>query len=118
MTKAYKRKNKENKEKLTVNTAMVVVWNDLASGALYSNSSPQGSELSGWKTGHFTQDGFDIFQNFPDLNSILWDAEDKGMVPKLTPNHHVPLPESFKTNSSVRMIKVCYNRASSLQNLK
>uniref|UniRef100_A0A3Q3XD17 Uncharacterized protein n=1 Tax=Mola mola TaxID=94237 RepID=A0A3Q3XD17_MOLML len=61
----------------------------------------EGSELSGWTTGHFTQDGFDIFQNFPDLNSILWDAEDKGMVPKLTPNHHVPIPENFETNSSI-----------------
>lgn len=60
-----------------------------------------GSELSGWTTGHFTEDGFDIFQNFPDLTSILWDAEDKGMVPKLTPNHHVPIPENFQTNSSI-----------------
>ncbi|XP_070689148.1 inactive carboxypeptidase-like protein X2 [Pempheris klunzingeri] len=60
-----------------------------------------GSELSGWTTGHFTEDGFDIFQNFPDLNSILWDAEDKGMVPKLTPNHHVPIPENMETNSSI-----------------
>ncbi|XP_070820725.1 inactive carboxypeptidase-like protein X2 isoform X2 [Chaetodon trifascialis] len=60
-----------------------------------------GSELSGWTTGHFTEDGFDIFQNFPDLNSILWDAEDKGMVPKLTPNHHVPIPDNFETNSSI-----------------
>ncbi|XP_062272813.1 inactive carboxypeptidase-like protein X2 isoform X1 [Scomber scombrus] len=60
-----------------------------------------GSELSGWTTGHFTDDGIDIFQNFPDLNSILWDAEEKGMVPKLTPNHHVPIPENFETNSLV-----------------
>ncbi|MEQ2187618.1 hypothetical protein GOODEAATRI_006558, partial [Goodea atripinnis] len=58
-----------------------------------------GSELSSWTTGHFTEDGFDIFQNFPDLNNILWDAEDKGMVPKLTPNHHVPMPENFESNS-------------------
>uniref|UniRef100_G3PDE3 Si:ch1073-459j12.1 n=1 Tax=Gasterosteus aculeatus TaxID=69293 RepID=G3PDE3_GASAC len=60
-----------------------------------------GSELSGWTTGHFTEDGFDIFQNFPDLNNILWDAEDKGMVPKLTPNHHMPLPANLETNSSI-----------------
>uniref|UniRef100_A0A8C2YVV1 AE binding protein 1 n=1 Tax=Cyclopterus lumpus TaxID=8103 RepID=A0A8C2YVV1_CYCLU len=60
-----------------------------------------GSELSGWTTGHFTEDGFDIFQNFPDLNSILWDAEDKGMVPKLTPNHHMPIPENLETNISI-----------------
>lgn len=68
----------------------------------------QGSELTSWTTGHFTDSGFDIFQNFPDLNSILWDAEDKGMVPKLTPNHHVPLPENFEANSSVRR-RVVYN---------
>lgn len=63
--------------------------------------SLQGSELSSWTTGHFTEEGFDIYQNFPELNNILWDAEDKGMVPKLTPNHHVPIPENFETNSSV-----------------
>lgn len=62
----------------------------------------QGSELSGWTTGHFTEDGFDIFQNFPDLNSILWDAEDKGMVPKITANHHVPIPENYEDMYSVR----------------
>ncbi|XP_029366811.1 inactive carboxypeptidase-like protein X2 [Echeneis naucrates] len=60
-----------------------------------------GSELSSWTTGHFTDNGFDIFKNFPDLNSILWDAEDKGLVPKLTPNHHVPIPENAEVNSSI-----------------
>uniref|UniRef100_A0A8C5G2V8 Inactive carboxypeptidase-like protein X2 n=1 Tax=Gouania willdenowi TaxID=441366 RepID=A0A8C5G2V8_GOUWI len=60
-----------------------------------------GSELSSWYTGYFTDSGADIFQNFPDLTSVLWDAEDKGMVPKLTPNHHVPIPEYYDTNSSV-----------------
>lgn len=69
---------------------------------LFLNYPPQGSELSNWMTGHFTSDGFDIFQNFPDLNNILWDAEDKGMVPKLMPNHHVPIPENLEANSSVR----------------
>uniref|UniRef100_A0A665U6V3 Si:ch1073-459j12.1 n=1 Tax=Echeneis naucrates TaxID=173247 RepID=A0A665U6V3_ECHNA len=63
-----------------------------------------GSELSSWTTGHFTDNGFDIFKNFPDLNSILWDAEDKGLVPKLTPNHHVPIPENAEVNSSTRAI--------------
>ncbi|KAM9743208.1 inactive carboxypeptidase-like protein X2 isoform 2-T2 [Menidia menidia] len=62
-----------------------------------------GSELSSWTTGHFTEDGLDIFQNFPDLNSILWEAEDKGLVPKLTPNHHVPIPEDMASNSSIAL---------------
>ncbi|XP_067087211.1 inactive carboxypeptidase-like protein X2 [Osmerus mordax] len=60
-----------------------------------------GSELSGWTTGHWTADGHDIFQNFPDLNSVLWEAEDRGMVPKITPNHHVPIPGDLEGNSSI-----------------
>uniref|UniRef100_A0A665U665 Si:ch1073-459j12.1 n=1 Tax=Echeneis naucrates TaxID=173247 RepID=A0A665U665_ECHNA len=63
-----------------------------------------GSELSSWTTGHFTDNGFDIFKNFPDLNSILWDAEDKGLVPKLTPNHHVPIPENAEIAVETRAI--------------
>ncbi|XP_051964213.1 inactive carboxypeptidase-like protein X2 isoform X2 [Xyrauchen texanus] len=62
----------------------------------------KGSELGSWTLGHWTEDGHDIFQNFPDLNNIFWDTEDKGMVPKLTPNHHVPIPEGHLTvNGSV-----------------
>ncbi|ROI69445.1 Adipocyte enhancer-binding protein 1 [Anabarilius grahami] len=62
----------------------------------------KGSELGSWTLGHWTEDGHDIFQNFPDINNILWDAEDKGMVPKLTPNHHVPIPEGIlSSNGSV-----------------
>ncbi|XP_026125574.1 inactive carboxypeptidase-like protein X2 [Carassius auratus] len=62
----------------------------------------KGSELGSWTLGHWTEDGHDIFQNFPDLNNILWDAEDKGMVPKLMPNHHVPIPEGIlSSNGSV-----------------
>ncbi|XP_076859344.1 uncharacterized protein aebp1b [Brachyhypopomus gauderio] len=58
-------------------------------------ASERGSELGSWTLGHWTEDGHDIFQNFPDLNNIYWDAEDKGMVPKLTPNHHVPIPDGY-----------------------
>ncbi|KAI4896018.1 hypothetical protein NFI96_000300 [Prochilodus magdalenae] len=58
-------------------------------------ASERGSELGSWTLGHWTEDGADIFQNFPDLNSVFWDAEDKGLVPKLTPNHHVPIPDGY-----------------------
>uniref|UniRef100_A0A3Q4M6H1 AE binding protein 1a n=1 Tax=Neolamprologus brichardi TaxID=32507 RepID=A0A3Q4M6H1_NEOBR len=55
----------------------------------------QGSEMGNWALGHWTEEGYDIFQNFPDLNSILWGAEDRGWVPRIVPNHHIPLPENF-----------------------
>uniref|UniRef100_A0A3B4ZUE9 AE binding protein 1 n=1 Tax=Stegastes partitus TaxID=144197 RepID=A0A3B4ZUE9_9TELE len=50
--------------------------------------------MGNWALGHWTEEGYDIFQNFPDLNSILWGAEDRGWVPRIVPNHHIPLPEN------------------------
>ncbi|KAG5840501.1 hypothetical protein ANANG_G00189480 [Anguilla anguilla] len=61
----------------------------------YELAYKAGSELGNWDLGHWTQEGYDIFQNFPNLNTALWEAEDKGLVPKVMPNHHVPIPENF-----------------------
>lgn len=55
--------------------------------------------MGNWALGHWTEEGYDIFQNFPDLNSILWGAEDRGWVPRIVPNHHVPIPENFLNGS-------------------
>lgn len=55
--------------------------------------------MGNWALGHWTEEGYDIFQNFPDLNSILWGAEDRGWVPRLVPNHHIPLPENTLNGS-------------------
>lgn len=62
----------------------------------------QGSEMGNWALGHWTEEGYDIFQNFPDLNSILWGAEERGWVPRIVPNHHIPLPEN-SLNGSVSL---------------
>lgn len=91
--------NRQNHLELVV---ISVVWCDFVLRMTDLLSLVQGSELSGWETGHFTEDGFDIFQNFPDLSKILWDAEDMGMVPKITPNHHVSIPEDYEDTFSVR----------------
>ncbi len=75
--------------------------------SLRSNVVPllvlQGSEMGNWALGHWTEEGYDIFQNFPDLNSILWGAEDRGWVPRIVPNHHIPLPENI-LNGSVSLL--------------
>lgn len=55
--------------------------------------------MGNWALGHWTEEGYDIFENFPDLNSILWGAEDRGWVPRLVPNHHIPLPENYLNGS-------------------
>lgn len=69
--------------------------------------SIQGSEMGNWGLGHWTEEGYDIFQNFPDLNTILWGAEDRGWVPRIVPNHHIPLPEN-SLNGSVSGF-VCFS---------
>ncbi|KAI1900907.1 hypothetical protein AGOR_G00054670 [Albula goreensis] len=70
----------------------------------YELAYETGSEMGNWGVGHWTEEGFDIFQNFPDLNTVLWGAEDKGWVPRVVPNHHIPIPEDFLSeNGSVAM---------------
>ncbi|XP_068609461.1 adipocyte enhancer-binding protein 1 [Brachionichthys hirsutus] len=65
----------------------------------YELAYDMGSEMGNWGLGHWTQEGYDLFQNFPDLNSILWGAEDRGWVPRIVPNHHIPLPENALNGS-------------------
>uniref|UniRef100_A0A4W4H224 Adipocyte enhancer-binding protein 1 n=1 Tax=Electrophorus electricus TaxID=8005 RepID=A0A4W4H224_ELEEL len=65
----------------------------------YDLAYEMGSEMGNWALGHWTEEGYDIFQNFPDLNSILWGAEDRGWVPRVVPNHHIPIPENFLNGS-------------------
>ncbi|CAB1344022.1 unnamed protein product [Coregonus sp. 'balchen'] len=42
----------------------------------------------------------DIHHNFPDLNSILWEAETKKWIPRKMLNHHVPIPEWYQSKNS------------------
>lgn len=60
--------------------------------------------MGNWALGHWTEEGYDIFENFPDLNSILWGAEDRGWVPRIVPNHHIPIPENFFNGSVSRFV--------------
>ncbi|XP_075714779.1 adipocyte enhancer-binding protein 1 [Rhinoderma darwinii] len=61
----------------------------------YEIASPMGSELGNWALGHWTEEGYDIFTNFPDLNTALWAAEDRKLVPHRFPNNNLPIPEGF-----------------------
>ncbi|XP_029466466.1 inactive carboxypeptidase-like protein X2 isoform X4 [Rhinatrema bivittatum] len=60
----------------------------------------QGSELGGWSLGRWTQDGIDINNNFPDLNTLLWNAEDRKMVPSKVPNHYIPIPKWYLSENA------------------
>ncbi|XP_035262585.1 inactive carboxypeptidase-like protein X2 [Anguilla anguilla] len=70
----------------------------------YEKAFEVGSELAGWSLGRWSEDGLDIHHNFPDLNSILWEAEAKKWVPRKVLNHHVPIPEWYQMkNATVAM---------------
>lgn len=70
----------------------------------YEKAFEVGSELSGWSLGRWSNDGIDIHHNFPDLNSILWEAEAKKWIPRKMLNHHIPLPDWYQSkNASVAL---------------
>ncbi|XP_015238976.1 PREDICTED: inactive carboxypeptidase-like protein X2 [Cyprinodon variegatus] len=70
----------------------------------YEKAFEAGSELSGWSLGRWTNDGIDIHHNFPDLNSILWEAEAKKWIPRKMLNHHIPTPDWYLSkNASVAL---------------
>lgn len=60
----------------------------------------QGSELSGWSLGRWSKDGLDIHHNFPDLNSVLWEAESRKWVPRKFHNHHVSIPDWYQSKNA------------------
>ncbi|XP_005794845.1 inactive carboxypeptidase-like protein X2 [Xiphophorus maculatus] len=66
----------------------------------YEKAFEAGSELSGWSLGRWTNDGIDIHHNFPDLNSVLWEAEAKKWIPRKMFNHHIPTPEWYLSNNA------------------
>ncbi|XP_073934231.1 inactive carboxypeptidase-like protein X2 isoform X4 [Castor canadensis] len=70
----------------------------------YEKACEGGSELGGWSLGRWTHDGIDINNNFPDLNTLLWEAEDRQNVPRKVPNHYIAIPEWFLSeNATVAM---------------
>ncbi|MFT7807315.1 inactive carboxypeptidase-like protein X2 [Arapaima gigas] len=66
----------------------------------YEIAFEAGSELGGWSVGRWSQDGLDIHHNFPDLNSILWEAETKKLSSRKVLNHHVPIPEWYQSKNA------------------
>ncbi|RVE59756.1 hypothetical protein OJAV_G00191640 [Oryzias javanicus] len=70
----------------------------------YEKAFEVGSELSGWSLGRWSNNGIDIHHNFPDLGSVLWEAEAKKLIPRKMFNHHIPIPEWYQSkNASVAL---------------
>uniref|UniRef100_A0A452QJB5 AE binding protein 1 n=1 Tax=Ursus americanus TaxID=9643 RepID=A0A452QJB5_URSAM len=62
----------------------------------YRDGNPRVRSLFGnWAMGLWTEEGFDIYEDFPDLNSVLWGAEERKWVPYRVPNNNLPIPERY-----------------------
>ncbi|XP_037348802.1 adipocyte enhancer-binding protein 1 isoform X1 [Talpa occidentalis] len=61
----------------------------------YEVAAQMGSEFGNWALGLWTEEGFDIYEDFPDLNSVLWGAEERKLVPYRVPNNNLPIPERY-----------------------
>ncbi|XP_078421659.1 inactive carboxypeptidase-like protein X2 isoform X2 [Cetorhinus maximus] len=56
-----------------------------------------GSEVSSWALGYWTEEGYDLSDNFPDLTSMIWGAKgQRGSIRRVN-NHHLPIPEEYQS---------------------
>ncbi|KAM8833487.1 putative carboxypeptidase X1 isoform 2-T2 [Synchiropus picturatus] len=61
----------------------------------YEFAYEKGSELAGWADGRYTFEGIDLNHNFPDLNNILWEAQEAATDKSKVSNHYIPMPEYY-----------------------
>ncbi|XP_048378742.1 inactive carboxypeptidase-like protein X2 [Stegostoma tigrinum] len=61
----------------------------------YELANEIGSELSSWALGYWTEEGYDLSDNFPDLTSIVWGAKDQTRGARKAITHHLPIPEEY-----------------------
>ncbi|XP_029316092.1 LOW QUALITY PROTEIN: probable carboxypeptidase X1 [Cottoperca gobio] len=61
----------------------------------YEEAYKKGSELAGWADGRYSFEGIDMNHNFPDLNNIMWDAQEAAADTSKVSNHYIPIPEYY-----------------------
>ncbi|XP_038584222.1 probable carboxypeptidase X1 [Micropterus salmoides] len=61
----------------------------------YEAAYEKGSELAGWADGRYSYEGIDLNHNFPDLNNIMWDAQETAADKSKVSNHYIPIPEYY-----------------------
>ncbi|XP_016329339.1 probable carboxypeptidase X1 [Sinocyclocheilus anshuiensis] len=67
----------------------------------YEAAYEKGSELSGWALGRYSFEGIDMNHNFPDLNNIMWDAQEMAMDKRRVSNHYIPMPEYYTSTEAL-----------------
>uniref|UniRef100_A0A8C1V980 Peptidase M14 domain-containing protein n=1 Tax=Cyprinus carpio TaxID=7962 RepID=A0A8C1V980_CYPCA len=67
----------------------------------YETAYEKGSELSGWALGRYSFEGIDMNHNFPDLNNIMWDAQELAINKRRVSNHYIPMPEYYTSTEAL-----------------
>ncbi|XP_051504796.1 probable carboxypeptidase X1 [Myxocyprinus asiaticus] len=67
----------------------------------YEAAYEKGSELSGWALGRYSFEGIDMNHNFPDLNNIMWDAQELATDKRRVSNHYIPMPEYYTSTEAL-----------------
>ncbi|XP_056104024.1 probable carboxypeptidase X1 [Rhinichthys klamathensis goyatoka] len=67
----------------------------------YETAYEKGSELSGWALGRYSFEGIDMNHNFPDLNNIMWDAQELATDKRRVSNHYIPMPEYYTSTEAL-----------------
>ncbi|XP_067277860.1 probable carboxypeptidase X1 [Pseudorasbora parva] len=67
----------------------------------YETAYEKGSELAGWALGRYSFEGIDMNHNFPDLNNIMWDAQELATDKRRVSNHYIPMPEYYTSTEAL-----------------
>lgn len=61
----------------------------------------QGSELASWALGRFSYEGYDMNNNFANLNSVMWDAKELETDKSKLINHYIPIPKQYTSKNAL-----------------
>uniref|UniRef100_A0A4W4GB80 Carboxypeptidase X (M14 family), member 1b n=1 Tax=Electrophorus electricus TaxID=8005 RepID=A0A4W4GB80_ELEEL len=67
----------------------------------YEMAYKKGSELASWGMGRFSYEGFDMNNNFADLNSVMWNAMELETDKSKLINHYIPIPEQYTSEEAL-----------------
>ncbi|KAM9457317.1 putative carboxypeptidase X1 [Clarias gariepinus] len=67
----------------------------------YEMAYKKGSELAGWALGRFSYEGYDMNNNFANLNSVMWDAMELETDKSKLINHYIPIPKQYTSKDAV-----------------
>ncbi|MCJ8739660.1 hypothetical protein PDJAM_G00049760 [Pangasius djambal] len=67
----------------------------------YEMAYKKGSELAGWALGRFSYKGYDMNNNFANLNSVMWDAMELETDKSKLINHYIPIPDQYTSKDAL-----------------